>query len=262
MLTTWHGVPIRAHGFFVGLGVLAALAVLALEVRRRRAWDERLLIVVACGLAGGSIGMRAGALVRHLEPGDGASLAQAWTYGVKSILGGLAGAYLGVLLGKRVSGYTARTGDLFAPAVALGMAIGRVGCFLTEAPGRATSLPWAIHLSPEQAARIPDCAACAAGAGMHPSFLYEIAFQLFAFLALLWLRPRVTKPGVLFTIYLAAYGGFRFLVELTRANETVWLGLTRSQWFLLPFLAYGIVRWLTRRRPAAVAHRELVGAGA
>ena len=80
---------------------------------------------------------------------------------------------------------------------------------------------------------------------MHPSFLYEIVFQLAAFAALLWLRSRVTRPGELFTLYVAAYAMFRFAVEFTRANQTVWLDLTRPQWFLIPGLA--LVAWRLHR---------------
>ena len=47
---------------------------------------------------------------------------------------------------------------------------------------------------------------------------------------------QITKPGELFVLYVAAYAVFRFFVEFTRANETVWLDLTRPQWFLLPSL--------------------------
>ncbi|WP_142278057.1 prolipoprotein diacylglyceryl transferase family protein, partial [Mycobacterium avium] len=53
---------------------------------------------------------------------------------------------------------------------------------------------------------------------------------------LLWQRTRVTHPGKLFIIYVAGYAMFRFFVEFVRANDTVWLGLTRPQWFLLPSL--------------------------
>jgi prolipoprotein diacylglyceryltransferase len=84
---------------------------------------------------------------------------------------------------------------------------------------------------------------------MHPSFLYETAFQLTAFVVLLWLRPRIGRPGELFVIYIAGYATFRFLVEFTRANETVWLELTRPQWFLLPSLIVIAVRlWYGHRR--------------
>ena len=138
-----------------------------------------------------------------------------------------------MLIAKRLGGYRGKTGDLFAPAVALGMAIGRIGCLLTEAPGRPTTLPWGVHAP----ATTPECPGCVAGLAMHPSFAYEIAFQLAAFAVLMWLRPRITHPGELFVIYIAAYAVFRFFVEFVRANETVWLDLTRPQWVLLPSLA-------------------------
>lgn len=245
------GVHVRSHPFFVALAVLVALAVFAAEVRRRRTWDDRLYVVVAFVLFGGAVGMRASGLVRHLNPADTPGLADAWRYGAKSILGGLTGAYAGALVGKRIAGYTHRTGDLFAPAVALGMAVGRVGCFLTEAPGRPTGLPWGIHVAP--AASVGWCPGCVAGVAMHPSFLYEIAFHLLAFLALRRLRHVALPAGETLTLYLAAYGAFRFLVELTRANQTVWLGLTRPQWFLVPTMTLMALHLRRQARNGAYA---------
>jgi prolipoprotein diacylglyceryltransferase len=84
---------------------------------------------------------------------------------------------------------------------------------------------------------------------MHPSFAYEIAFQLAAFAALCWLKPRLSAPGELFTLYLAGYAVFRFAVEFTRANETVWLDLTRPQWFLVPGI--GLLGWRLARQYGA-----------
>ncbi|WP_043619710.1 prolipoprotein diacylglyceryl transferase [Nonomuraea candida] len=214
------------HEIFVGLGVLVAAVVFVREARRRGAFNEQSLTAVAGALVGGAIGMR---LAGWLETFDAENL---WLYGSRSILGGLTGAYAGVLVAKKVIGYKERTGDLFAPAVALGMAVGRIGCHLTEAPGRPTDLPWGVHAPPTT----PECPGCLTGQAMHPSYVYEIIFQLAAFAAMMWARRRLTQPGELFTLYLAAYAAFRFLVEFTRANETVWLDLTRPQWFLAPGL--------------------------
>ncbi len=247
MIPEWQigPVTISVHGLFIGLGVFAAMVVFAAEARRRGAQTEQSVVAVTGALIGGAIGMRLSGWTRHLDFDSNPSLAQAWQFGSKSILGGLLGAYLGVLIAKRLGGYRGKTGDLFAPAVALGMAIGRVGCYLTEAPGRPTTLPWGVHAP----AGIPECPGCLTGQAMHPSFLYEIAFQLTAFVVLLWLRPRITKPGELFVIYIAAYAVFRFFVEFFRANETVWLDLTRPQWFLLPSLAVvGVRLWVGQRR--------------
>lgn len=242
MVPSWHVGPVAVpiHGLFVALGVLAAMVVFVAEARRRGAVNEQSAVAVAGALIGGAIGMRLSGWARHLDLAANPSLAQAWQYGSRSILGGLLGAYLGVLIAKRIGGYRGKTGDLFAPAVALGMAVGRIGCHLTEAPGRPTELPWGVHAP----AGTPDCPGCLAGQAMHPSFVYEIAFQLAAFAVLLWLRNRIDRPGELFVIYVAAYALFRFFVEFVRANEMVWLDLTRPQWFLLPSLAIlGVRLW-------------------
>jgi len=165
------------HGLLVGAGVALALVVVWAEARRRGLADERLLVLIAAGLVGGAVGMRLAGLVRALDDvGGSATVLDAWRYGGKSVLGGLAGAYAGVLVGKRLTSYAGRTGALFAPAVALGMAFGRWGCFLTEPLGRPSNLPWAIR-------------------GHHPSFLYEIAFHAVAFALLLRWRDRLPEPA-------------------------------------------------------------------
>lgn len=222
------------HNVFVTLGVLAATGVYFWEARRRRVLSFDTAVVALGALFFGGIAARLSAAVRYATSGDDV-LSTAWAYSGMSVLGGLAGAYAGAVLTKHWLGYRGKTGDLFAPAVALGMALGRWGCFLTEEPGTPTSLPWGIRLSPEAAARIPDCEGCVAGVAMHPSFLYEIAFHAIAFGVLLWLRDRLRSNGShLLKLYLLAYAAFRFFVEFVRGNDILLAGLTRSQLFLLP----------------------------
>jgi prolipoprotein diacylglyceryltransferase len=248
VLTTVAGLP--AHQLFVGLGVLAALVVFVLESRRRGHDDDRLLIVVTGALVGGAIFMRMGTWLQHVHLRENASLAEQWLYGNRSILGGLVGAWLGVHVAKRLCGYRLRTGDLFAPAVALGMAVGRIGCFLTEEPGTPTGHGWGITLDAPAAART----GAPAGVPLHPSFAYEIAFHLAAFLVIwLWLRHRELPSGEVFVWYVAAYGVFRFLVEFVRGNEVVLAGLTRPQLFLLVTVPLLLVRLALRARRGAYA---------
>lgn len=161
MTPEWHLGPVAVplHGVFVGLGVLAALVVFVAEARRRGAVNEQSVVAASGALVGGAIGMRLSGWARHLDLTANPSLAEAWQFGSRSILGGLLGAYLGVLVAKRIGGYRGKTGDLFAPAVALGIAVGRIGCHLTEAPGRPTTLPWGIHAP----ATTPDCPGCLTG---------------------------------------------------------------------------------------------------
>lgn len=229
-LEPWIGLPVPTHGFFVGLGVLAAAGIFVLEARRRGQTDERILYVVLGALVGGAVFMRLGTWLQHVDLRQNASLAEQWMYGNRSILGGLVGAWLGVHVAKRIVGYRLRTGDLFAPAVALGMAVGRVGCLLTELPGTPTGTAYGVSLDAEAAARV----GAEPGVALHPSFVYEIVFHLAAFAVLwLWLRHRLAAPGETLTFYLAGYGIFRFFVEYVRGNEVVWEGLTRPQLFLL-----------------------------
>lgn len=240
--------PVATHNFFVTIGVLAATAVYFWEARRRGVLSEDVAVIALGTLLFGGIAARLSTVWQYAEV-TGDSPLHAWAGGGKSIIGGLAGAYAGALITKRWLRYRAHTGDLFAPAVALGMAIGRWGCFLTEEPGTPTSLPWGIHVSPAAAARIPRCEGCAARVAMHPSFLYEIAFQLAMFLILLRLRTAVRSNGSdLLKIYLLAYAVFRFCVEFVRGNDIWYAGLTRSQVSLLPATTLLVIYFARRRR--------------
>ena len=246
------------HDVAVGLGVAAAALVFVGEARRRGQTDERLFYVVAGCLVGGAIFMRLGTWWQHVDLRANASLAEQWAYGNRSILGGLVGAWLGVHVAKRLCGYRVRTGDLFAPAAAIGMAIGRVGCLLTEEPGTPTGLPWGVVLGPDAAARV----GVPPGVPLHPSFLYEIVFHVAAFGALVWwARRRVSAPGELFVAYVAAYGVFRFFVEFVRGNEIVWAGLSRPQLFLAATVPLALARvlMLARRGAYALPVPERVG---
>jgi len=241
--------PPWVHGVFVLLGTAAALAVLAGEARRRRRLEPDLLIVVLGALGCGALAAKLSTVWPYLQAAPEPSLQGILVDGGKSVLGGLAGAYFGVLATKRLLGYRQATGDLFAPAVALGIGIGRIGCLLTEPPGTPTGSSWGIALGASQAARLPGFPSGWVGVPLHPSFAYEIVFHFAALAALLRLRRRPELSGSLFKLYLLAYALFRFAVELVRGNQVVWLGLTRSQLFLIPSAVALAVELWHRRRP-------------
>lgn len=230
------GVAVPTHEVFVALGVLCGLVVVVVESRRRALWGDEMLVVLAAGLVGGAVGMRLAGLLRDLPLVLSGAAGDVFATGAKSVLGGLTGAYVGVHVGKRLARWRVRTGDVFAPAAALGMSVGRVGCLLTEPPGRPTGTSWGVVLTAEQVAAVPGCAACVPGVPSHPSFAYEIVFHLVAFVLLWRARRHRHPPGALFVHYVAAYAVFRFGVEFVRGNEVVALGLTRGQLYLLPFL--------------------------
>ncbi len=247
------------HALFVALGVTVAAGVFWVEARRRgRDRDDRVWIIVAGAVVGGAVMMRLGTWWQHVDLRANASLTEQWLYGNRSILGGLVGAYLGAHVAKRLIGYRERTGDLFAPALALGMAVGRIGCLLTELPGTPTNAGWGITLSPEQAARLDG----PAGVALHPSFAYEIAFHLAAFAVLWgWLRHQPIAPGETLTLYLAAYPVFRFLMEFVRGNEVVFAGLSRPQLFLALVAPFILARVAHQYRDGAYERRQPITVG-
>ncbi|BDV31883.1 prolipoprotein diacylglyceryl transferase [Microbacterium terricola] len=199
--------PLGTHSVFVALGLAAAGIVFLIERRRRGVTDPRIPYIVLGALAGAALLSRLGTWAQHLDPSKNLSLIDQLAYGNASMLSALVGAWLGVHVAKRIVRYKPRTGDLFAPAVALAMVIGRVGCYLTEAPG---------------------------GVPLNASFLVEILFHAIAFALLwFWLRHRDIAAGETLTLYIAAYGIFRFCIEFVRGNDVAWMGLTRPQLFLL-----------------------------
>jgi phosphatidylglycerol---prolipoprotein diacylglyceryl transferase len=224
-------VPIGTHDVFVFFGLSVAVLVYFYEAWRRGMLSPS-VVWMACGtVVCGALAAKLSTVWRYVGGAPDLSPLGAFLYGGKSILGGLAGAYVGGHVTKRVIGYRERTGDLFAPAVAGGMAVGRWGCFFSETPGTPTSLPWGITLDEATAARMPGCPA---NVPLHPSFVYEIVFHA-AMFGLLWsLRSRMPVKGELFKIYLLAYALFRFLVEFVRGNPELAFGLSGSQLFLVP----------------------------
>ncbi len=159
--------------------------------------------------------------------------------GGKTIVGGLLGGWAGVALAKRACRVVRSTGDLFVYPLALGTAVGRVGCFLTGLADRtygvATTLPWGVDFG-DHVAR-------------HPTQLYESLFVL-AWALVLRLaahRGRGFPPGALFRLYLAGYLAFRFLVEFIKPRELLLGPFSAIQ---LASLAGATLSLVTLRRPA------------
>lgn len=153
----------------------------------------------------------------------------------KTIVGGLLGGWLGVELIKRVSGIRRRTGDLFALPLCVGIAVGRIGCFLAgladDTYGKATQVPWAVDFGDH----VPR----------HPVQLYEIAFL--GILAATLTLPKRLPEGARFRIFLAAYLAWRIAIDFLKPQPLI-LGLNLIQWTCVAGLcALGVLGWLDLR---------------
>jgi len=245
-----NGVPIYAHGFFLLLGLLAGLALLLAEARRRRWPKEEVIPITLAAFVGGMIGARLSIL--FFNGWETAPVVLNFyalfdpRIGPGSILGGVAGAYLGGYLASRAIGKDGCACDAFAPAMALATAIGRIGDFMAaeDGLGKATTLPWGVP--------VPGVDYL-----VHPTPLYDAGFNLIWFCTLMLLRdhPRM-QNGNLLKFGLGGYAFFRFMVEFVRNNRVLALGLTGQQFFCVGLLAILAVYYLRspqiRQNTAAV----------
>ena len=145
------------------------------------------------------------------------------------------------------------TCDVFAPGVALGHAIGRVGCLFAGCCfGRPTSLPWGIVFHDPFAA---SYVGTPLGVHLHPTQLYEAGAELFI-LAILLLSERRGRyfAGRTFFFYVFLYGVSRFIIEFFRGDERGTLaGLSTSQFVsvvLVPVAVVMLLRLARRPEPA------------
>lgn len=135
------------------------------------------------------------------------------------------------------------TMDVFSPGLALGHAVGRIGCFLAGCCyGTHCDLPWAVHFHDVEAYKLTSVPL---EVPLHPTQIYESIFN-FALFAMLWrFFRRAPAHGSVFAVYLVLYSTFRFCVEFVRHHDqALTAGLSNTQWISLVTLAAGIWLWL------------------
>ena len=143
---------------------------------------------------------------------------EALFYG-KTIIGGFIGGIIGAKITKKIFKIDAKKGNLFAPAIAIGVAIGRIGCFLRGCCyGKPTNLPWGVNFGD--------------GILRHPTQIYESIFMLGMFVYLETIKNKKNiKPGQLLKILMVSYFTFRFFIEFIRAQDIAFFGVYGFQQF-------------------------------
>ena len=215
--------PWRLHPHPVFESLAYSLGFLLYRILRRRSGDvipgRDRWVVIAAAILGALFGSRL--LFWLIDP------IQTWDlrYDLQHVLGGktIVGALLGGLMAvewtKSVRGIRVATGDLFAFPLLVGMAIGRVGCFLTgvhdNPHGLETTMPWGVDFGD--------------GVVRHPAQLYDIVFLLTLGAFLLVRRRHLDRAGDLFKAFLIAYLGYRFAVGFLKPR-ILWGGLSSIQW--------------------------------
>lgn len=217
--------PLQLHPHFVMEAIAYGVGLYVALFRRLRQEDpdlspsQRTSISVGA-LAGALVGAKLLVMVQHLDV-----LGQDWRLFLlvilqgKTIVGALLGGLTGVELTKKWIGVRRSTGDSFVFSVLWGMAIGRVGCFLTGLSDRtygiATSLPWGVDFGD--------------GITRHPTQLYEIGFLVILFCGLRLCGKQQLREGDLFKIFMIAYLSFRLCVDFIKPEFRPLLSMSAIQ---------------------------------
>ena len=218
---------ITGYGLMMMVAFLTGGWAIQRELRRRGLNEDYASDIVVAAVIGGIVGAKIWYVVLTRDPGALMSRSGLVWYG--GFIGGTAAVYLNGLR-KRIP--TRVTCDLVAPALAIGYALGRVGCFLVQDDyGVPTSLPWgmrfpeglppstALQLNSSYGIPIPEGVNPLEALAVHPTQLYEAAAMLLVFWALWRLRTHIHGTGWLFGAYLLFAGTERFLIEFIRAKD-------------------------------------------
>ena len=245
---------IPTYGVLVALGFLLALTVTVRLARRSGLPSEKVMnLAVYCamaGIVGAKLFMFLFDLPTYLHnPGEIFTLETLQAAGV--FHGGLIVALLfAIWYIRKESLPLLATMDCFAPGIALGQAIGRLGCFAAGCCwGKECSLPWGVRFRSDFAAPVP------LDKTLHPAQLYESAADLLIFVFLYRrFQSSSARKGELIGLYLVLYSIARFIIEFFREHEQSLVGpFSLTQWIALGLLVVGGI-FLTRSRASALLH--------
>jgi phosphatidylglycerol---prolipoprotein diacylglyceryl transferase len=247
---------LHTYGVLVALAFLAALWMTGRLARRAGLNPESVLnLAIYCAISallGAKLLMFIVDAPYYAEnPGEIFSLATLQAGGI--FYGGLIAALGIAFLYMRHSKLPGlKTADVFAPGIALGHGIGRLGCFSAGCCwGAPSDLPWAVTFTNPEAHRLVGVPL---GVSLHPSQLYEAGaeFLIFAFLYRAIGRPH--HDGAIISLYLMLYSAVRFFVEFVRYQEHPNFAgaLNPAQVISIGLFALGAVYWLRLRKKQPV----------
>lgn len=252
-------VPIRAYALCIIAGIIAALVIgdrrWAARGGERGVIYDVALWAVPFGLIGGRIYHVLTDWKTYFGP-DGAGLGAAlriWEGGL-GIWGAIALGAVGAWIGCRRKGIPLPAfGDAVAPGIVLAQAIGRLGNYFNqELYGRETTVPWGMEIFYRRDSSgvvdvhsLDGVSTGEVAAVVHPTFLYELLWNLLVFVLLLWADRRFRLGhGRLFALYVAAYCVGRFWIELMRDDAATEIAGIRINVFTATFVFIGAVVYM------------------
>ena len=260
-LPGWE-IKVHSYGVMIFVACMAALGTAVWRARREKI-DPNVVYELATWLfLGGVIGARGLYVLFHRETihslGD---IIRSWQGGnvfYGCILGGLTGSL--IYCYRRPFPFWAMA-DAVAPAVAVGIAFGRIGCFLNGCCyGAVCDLPWAVRFPVDTLPwfRQVDSGLISVSATtslpMHPTQLYASVAGFLILGLLLAYTPYRRREGQVIALLMILYSITRWPIEALRSDErAIFAGMTLSQNISVVVLVCGLGLWFTLRHLGAVA---------
>lgn len=240
---------LRWYGLMIGIGILAALWVIAQEAQRTGIGREHIYSLATWMVIGGILGGRLYYVVQNdfgyylTHPQD---MFATWEGGMAFYGIFLTGFPIGIwyAMKHRLPFWT--LADTVCVGLPLGQAFGRIGNIVNgDIVGYPTTSPFAIIYTN------PHSFAPALNTPFVPANFYELLLSLLIFVILLAMRTRIKIPGLLFVLYLALYSLSQFGIFFIRQNSVTLFGLKQAQLtalvvmlLLIPLASYLRQRWL------------------
>jgi phosphatidylglycerol:prolipoprotein diacylglycerol transferase len=239
---------LKTFGLCFAAGFIIAAAVLARHLKELGKPADWAYEMIFAALVGGVVGSRLDYVIQNWDDVSDDLLGNLFSGSGLVWFGGVVGGAVGVVLWAWRRGYLKlELLDVAAVPLAVGYAVGRVGCQLSGDGdyGVESDLPWAMAY-PDGAVATTD--------EVHPTPIYESVTVGLIALALWHLRGRLA-PGMVFALYLVLTGLERLFVEFIRRNDEVVAGLTLPQLVSLAMMAAGTA-WLVQKRRYLVQTRQ------
>jgi phosphatidylglycerol:prolipoprotein diacylglycerol transferase len=229
---------VSSYTVFISLGIMVAALIYYHEAKKANQANEFSFLIAFGAFVGSTIGAKLLELAINIDRVSTTNDFINFLFTGRTVIGGLIGGTLGVWLTKKLIGLKDKRGNLFAPAVAIGIAIGRIGCFLNGCCyGKPSHLPWAVDFGD--------------GITRHPTQLYESVFMLVMFFILKFgFDQKKVIPGHLFKVLMISYFFYRFFTEFIRVERVAFFGLTYFQvisFFVLIYLILSEKRLILRQ---------------
>ncbi|EFA23099.1 prolipoprotein diacylglyceryl transferase [Bifidobacterium gallicum] len=257
--------PFTIHIYALTMLLGIVVCVWMLTVRWQRyggTFDQVLdttLVAVPCGIVGARLYHVVTTPERFFGPnGDFVEIFRIWNGGL-GIWGAILCGALGAWAWCHHKRYPmALMADAIAPGLLVAQAIGRLGnWFNQELYGKPTTLPWGLKLNNQGTAigsseQCYDGATCPTGTLFHPTFLYEMIWNLIGAALIIWIGHKTInrlKAGSLFALYVMWYTAGRTWIEMLRIDFSHQiLGLRVNVWVSIIVFILGVVAFIIIQR--------------